>query len=637
MKKILALQLVLLLSLRVLADPTFETRQVPVNRGGQDGGMITLRFYSDMPSVAYVSISDFQELMLPGTTIAVTKNSGGEYMLQGPCATATVNIDSEQFTSADYMGFTNLMGQLQEGMDNAYYDGAPFVRYRSQELTPASATVSFDFKKYGIDLRGDETMVYFPFATLSDMYSDLYYHIAGFTGEKVIVITENQNSEAAKIEPEAYKNMLATESRSEDMATFSYGELCFVIDHFYGKPGRAILNDVSIYDGLDKALDQVSGGADIKKLLKSTTMKEYFFGLDCLHLLFDDGGHTNLMADMKAYMATAESEEQAGEKWLAEIRKTGVEYPDLLNVLYEYIGTLNNPKEGSIKILRPTEGTYYKVGDTAYVLFDSFGMTNEAAWQAYYQNGCTGPTPAIDEKFRGDLSVVLDAIKQADEDPEVKNLVIDLTCNHGGSLDVVLAMTALMGQQSHFYSENVLTGQRQKIYYDIDCNFDGKFDEQDKAVKYNLTFAVLTTDIAFSCGNLFPSLMKDMGFQILGEKSGGGACAVQNFFTAEGLQYQISSARARLTNDKWENIDGGIEPTTAIEAPGGNYASYYDFALVSDLIKNGSTTGVALIDNGKLIIDNEAGAWYDLQGRRLSGRPTQKGVYICNGRIFVNQ
>ena len=45
------------------------------------------------------------------------------------------------------------------------------------------------------------------------------------------------------------------------------------------------------------------------------------------------------------------------------------------------------------------------------------------------------------------------------------------------------------------------------------------------------------------------------------------------------------------------------------------------------------TTGVDLIDNGQLIIDNDG--WYDLNGRRLQGKPSQKGVYIKNGKKIV--
>ena len=48
-------------------------------------------------------------------------------------------------------------------------------------------------------------------------------------------------------------------------------------------------------------------------------------------------------------------------------------------------------------------------------------------------------------------------------------------------------------------------------------------------------------------------------------------------------------------------------------------------------------TGVTLIDNGQLTIDNYAGAdsWYDLQGRKLNFKPTQKGVYIYKGKKVV--
>ena len=43
------------------------------------------------------------------------------------------------------------------------------------------------------------------------------------------------------------------------------------------------------------------------------------------------------------------------------------------------------------------------------------------------------------------------------------------------------------------------------------------------------------------------------------------------------------------------------------------------------------TTGIEAIDNGQLTIDN----WYDLNGRRLDGKPTKKGVYIQNGKKVV--
>ena len=45
----------------------------------------------------------------------------------------------------------------------------------------------------------------------------------------------------------------------------------------------------------------------------------------------------------------------------------------------------------------------------------------------------------------------------------------------------------------------------------------------------------------------------------------------------------------------------------------------------------GEVTGIGVIDKGQLTND----IWYDLNGRKLEGRPTKKGVYINNGRKVV--
>ena len=50
---------------------------------------------------------------------------------------------------------------------------------------------------------------------------------------------------------------------------------------------------------------------------------------------------------------------------------------------------------------------------------------------------------------------------------------------------------------------------------------------------------------------------------------------------------------------------------------------------------DGETTGVRSIDNGQLIMDNRADAWYMLDGRRLSKEPTKSGVYVVNGKKTV--
>lgn len=566
-------------------------KKVPVSYGGEETGVVGIRYYDDLPGIAYISVADFQKMMLPGSTMTVQKTDEGIYQLSNGKGTATVNTNNETFTSDDFMAFTNLMDLLRPGMDNVYYDGAPFIRYSRMELTPATAVVCFDFKKYGIDLRADENGVYFPFATISDLYTDLYYHVAAFNGERVFIITDTANSDIVDIDPDFTKEALSHSTRSAEQAAYSYAELCFVIDHFYGMPGRSSLEAGIQSVGLDATLDASETGRAVKRLLKSTNLFDTIYGMNILSVLLDDGGHTSMAIGLILERTDNESIISFIQEKMASYPTTYLELDEIfatwfLKAMQKYkVGQLRTEQRDLA--LPDGDPFYRKQGDTAFCLFDQFGPTNFTAWNDYYAGEASMPT--VDKDYQGDLTVVLDALNRANNDPEVKNLVIDLSCNPGGSLDIVLTITSLIANESKFYSDNTLTGQHQVIYYEVDRNFDRKFDAADQDVHYDLNVAILTSNTSFSCGNLLPSLMKDLGYPILGERSGGGACAVQNLCTPDGLQYQISSYRGRLTNKTWQSIDAGIEPnipitvgTTTEGDP--SYADFYNISSLRTLI-----------------------------------------------------
>ena len=50
---------------------------------------------------------------------------------------------------------------------------------------------------------------------------------------------------------------------------------------------------------------------------------------------------------------------------------------------------------------------------------------------------------------------------------------------------------------------------------------------------------------------------------------------------------------------------------------------------------NGETTAIGTIDMRTGGFDFDADGWYDMNGRRLSGKPSQKGVYINNGKMVI--
>ena len=578
---------------------SYTERVVPVVTQIAPDGQVTLRFYDSMPNVAYISAADFQSIVLPGSTMTVTHTGAGQYTLTNADATATVNINDDVFVTDGFEAFTNQMGLLQPGMANVYYDGMPFVRYKKVSYFPLKATTTLDMGAYGIDLHADgKGAVYFPFATLADMYTDLYYHHAGFNGEKVVANLSLNEVGLEKIDPDYNKPLVARTIRPADLTDFNYKELCFAMDHFYGYPGRIKYNDALKAKGLDKALEEdIESGPAIKKLLLSEKFSDYMLGMVGLTGVYFDG-HTAM--DISSALGKITDHPELYKEYQAGLMANQGVMAMVMSAVMEMRAMVADGQ--AVEALRPKvygEGvTYVKKGDTAVCVFDSFNERNEKAWKDYYAG--TGPMPTVENAPNDDMVIFLDALKKAAADPEVKNFVIDITANGGGSADIVLAMTSLILDKSYISQDNSLTGQRAIVEYEVDRNFNGVFDAADQDVHYDLNFAVLTSPMSFSCGNLFPSILKDNGVPVLGATSGGGACAIQAMCTADGFCFQISSFRARLNTLDGDNIDGGVTPDIPIDNDGRvevklseenslmvkDYSKYFDIDYLRSLLES---------------------------------------------------
>ena len=53
------------------------------------------------------------------------------------------------------------------------------------------------------------------------------------------------------------------------------------------------------------------------------------------------------------------------------------------------------------------------------------------------------------------------------------------------------------------------------------------------------------------------------------------------------------------------------------------------------VISDDNATGIHSIDNGPSTMDDADGAWYSIDGRKLQGKPTKKGLYIYKGKKTV--
>ena len=576
-----------------------DNRDFPIDGGGSDKdknyaerltsvvdpqgnalGTVTLRFYHDMPNVAYISVSHFQEMIYPGTTIQVQNLGNGKYALSNPFGTAEVDTEKDLFMSNDYEAFTNMMGMVQQGMPNTTYDALPIIRWKSLDTSPKQVDVTLDYGKYGIDIREDGANVYFPFATISDLYVDGYIHMSDFNGQAVMV-SPNGAYSLDDGYPAFFISPLLKETRTDDMVDYSYKNLCFTLTNFFGYPGRTLLEKSMKEKGLDQALQDYSkAGQMTRELLKSKDMYDFFSGTATLSCLLFDGGHTYTDLTAINELDTLSSFMQK----LKPIREAKLEEfygycPEYLSIkqakdndraLKKQLRELREEKIGK-------DVRYTKVGNTAYCHFDEF-MCDDSGWRKYYKG--EGPKPTIDQYPDDWLVILVDAIEKAQNDPEIKNFILDTSTNGGGSTDIVVFITSMFANRPDIYYENTLTGQKMKCSYEVDRNLDGKFDEKDKDVKLKMNIGVLISSCSFSCGNLLPALLKDYGICLLGKKSGGGSCCVLYNPSADGFGYRYSTHRGRLLNLKGENIDNGVEPDYSLETD-----EFFDIAKVGKLIE----------------------------------------------------
>lgn len=565
------------------AEKDYVERWVPVVDTKENSqGVVLLRFYNDMPSVAYINVSHFQAMMYPGTTIQTQALGQGRFLLTSPCGTAVVDTQKDTFDSDNYEAFTNMMGMVQPGMPNINLDGLPLVRWKSMEATPQNVHITLDYQKYGIDIRTDDDNVYFPLATIADLYTDIYMHTADYNGQVVMVAPKGAN-ELEDGYPEFFIAPILKTTRTKDMAAFAYNNLCFTLSNLFGYPGRTLLEKKGLKEkGLDQALkDYGQAGEMTRQLLLSTDMYEYIAGTNTLACLLNDGGHTWTNVDLISKMNTS----TAFYKEMLDVVTTKL--VEFYGYCPEYDPVKKEREDrralrSELNKLRETkigEGTrYYKEGNTAYCLFDAFDC-DFAAWEKYYKG--EGSRPTVQDHPNDWLVILLDGLERAEKDPEVKNFVLDISTNGGGSEDLVMVITSLLCNKAVAFSENTLLGQQQKIYYEVDRNQDFKFDEKDAEVKYNLNFALLVSSYSFSCGNMLPALMKDFGIPLIGQQTGGGSCCVLYNPSADGFGYRYSTHRSRLINQKGENIDLGVEPDLKLESP----EEFFDFQKISQFIE----------------------------------------------------
>ena len=592
MKKILAVFLALLIIVHSVpfasaGGTAYTVQRTPVIEKDEQTGSLNLRFYTDMPHVPCLGIREYLGFVME-TEVTVSQPDEDTWEFtrsNGACI--RVNPDAGTVSSPDWESFQILpvSGEKKVGVEDS---PCPWYRYMDLFFDDEPNAVLFDFAKYGIRIHADAEDVYLPLAMLSSLFIDSSYNYLLYNGEKIFKPELNLENIAALpagyYESERMRALLNGEAqREEDEIRESYGELCFLLDYFFGHPGIAPLDGALAEKGLEGALrDMPDGeGEAIREELLSPDMAEYLTGMSKLFFLQLDDGHTafsgisDLIDGSTPYFALAL---QIMSGVGAGLIGNSAVYRQLL--LLDPITRTRAEAWG--------DEAYREYGSTAIIRIDNF-YPDKAGWLAYYTG--EGEIPA------DSYGIAWIGLKRASENPAIKNILFDLSANVGGDSDVLMAIMDLAAGEDTMRLYNALTGQHERVQIHTDRNLDGVIDEKDKEVKYDFNYGVLTTRLSFSCGNLFPIMMQEHGAVLLGEPSGGGSCSVQIAVLSSGAVFMMSSAVWTFRDQDDESVEDGCRTDLLIErtekettvnmnprlSPG-DYAPFFDDEMLDKMM-----------------------------------------------------
>lgn len=345
--------------------------------------------------------------------------------------------------------------------------------------------------------------------------------------------------------------------RSSALTNFTYNELCINLDLNYG------LKELhgNKFDCFDSYFEYVG----LKSKLLNPDPEIFCKAIwDLCEAYFSDN-HSNFKfasyyCGYDIAKKFAERVETGDENLLTGnsiSKKMELYYTARQNAYDENIPGLEFSSDGKTAIVRFDEYTTYGASDLNAIINEK---TTEDICNSIKEN-----YTAIQKDIKTEYYLYC-VNKMIKKNPEVENVILDMSNNGGGACRTAVATLAWMLGEVQINTTNSITGAKFSSVYVCDINADGKFDEND-TIKDKKLFCLISP-ASFSCGNMVPAMLKSSDrVVLLGETSGGGSAVVYETMAADSTIFQISSRYVMSENKNGSNydIDKGIEPHVRLQ------------------------------------------------------------------------
>ena len=533
-------------------------------------GKVKALFRTDQYYVPYLSLNQYAELydshFANGTTSSVAKRGDlitwTIYTQEGLCFISQIDVAHKTILSAgsisaaykandDPIDYGSLYYGSTSTYDGGYAGDSIYSRYSYADIEMNTIT------SFG--------NVYFPLGFLDTTYSYnsniyFYYNYAGIYSTRTIenYYTTTFESEGTSLtvnkEMAKYKT---TSSMPAYLKDYNANMFMYLLDNFYG---------LKEYKGIKTAKEYCQQAGTYNNLFSDNDQERAQAYADTLAKL--DDNHTGLVAGNEAWGENVFDVRPYGDgcKARSELRV------DLINKRKSMMN--------STYYAQNNEPVFSSDGQTAMFYFDSFifGSTE----QVFDNNGQIKDDAWYYDSFLS-ISRLFNNLKARGG---VRNVILDISTNGGGVLGVlmkVLALISIDNTSNLFYFE--ASNQQYGIASTrVDVDDNGVYDLDD-CFGDDFNIYLLTSDCSFSCGNALPCLAQIEGTaKIIGQKSGGGECAVGMHYLPNGeYVYHSSSLHLGYFDTRTKQFIGfedGAEPDIVVD----DYNDFYNIDRLASYI-----------------------------------------------------
>ena len=406
--------------------------------------------------------------------------------------------------------------------------------------------LKIDLAAYGISVIEEDGECFVPLQTLNDLILPQTGKAAVFNGQELLV-----GSWGGDFVKKRYS--VPAGSMSEAFADFNYKELCLSLDTFYGlKTEHGIVRFGDFFDetGLTESLSGTDPAAFDSSLRK--LVLRYF--------------HDSTSGFRTSSVLTGKDlENDNGLGVLSDPNaRTGQDltYVKARKKYYPGIG------EGK-RVLQ-----YEEWEDTAVITFDTFTADKS---DYYTQADTASPGDTIEMISYAQGRII------RPESP-VRNVVLDLTCCRGGSVDAAVFVAAWLRGSVLVGVRNSLTGALSAEGVRADVNLDKVFDDRDLLPSSVHVYCLISGN-TFSNASLVAAAVKGKaGITLMGTASGGGSCIDRLCTTASGAEYRIPGILQTgiFREGGFFMPENGIEPDVFVS----HVDTLYNRSLLTEVIRS---------------------------------------------------